>query len=124
MHGLARRLERIGQAMSVAAVAVIAVLAFPIFYDTLARKAGAPTTWVFEVSQYALIAGSFLANAFALRQGNHFRVQLMFSLFPRWKRLLDDLALAATLAFGLVILVVVYYFPALSLWLPQHMMGR
>lgn len=74
MHGLARRLERIGQAMSVAAVAVIAVLAFPIFYDALARKAGAPTTWVFEASQYALITGSFLANAFALRQGNHFRV--------------------------------------------------
>ncbi|TXF10968.1 TRAP transporter small permease subunit [Pelomicrobium methylotrophicum] len=105
MHALAYKIKRICKLLNGIAVLVTALLAFPIFYDALARKAGAPTTWVFEMSQYALITGSFLANASALKQGNHFRVQLMFSLFPRWKRLLDDLALAATLAFGLVVLV-------------------
>ena len=73
MRRLARWWERLGQAMG--AAAMTAGLAFPIFYDVLARKARAPTTWVFELSQYALITGSFLANAFALKQGNHFHLQ-------------------------------------------------
>lgn len=103
MRTLARFLERVGQIMSVVAIAVVAALAFPIFYDALARKAGIPTTWVFEASQYALITGVFLANAYALKHGNHFRVQLLFSVFPRLRRAFDDLALAVTLAFGAII---------------------
>ncbi len=104
MRAFAHWLQRIATAMSLAAVAVIAALAFPIFYDALARKAGSPTTWVFEVSQYGLIAGAFLANAYALQRGNHFRVQVVFGIFPKLRRAFDDLSLLATLAFGAVIL--------------------
>jgi TRAP-type C4-dicarboxylate transport system permease small subunit len=89
--------------MSVAAIAIVAALAFPIFYDALARKAGAPTTWVFEVSQYALIAGAFLANAYALKRGNHFRVQLLQTALPGARRALDDLSLVVTMLFGAII---------------------
>lgn len=135
MRRLAHALEGIGHVMSVAAVVVLALLAFPIFYDALARKAGAPTTWVFDVSQYALIAGSFLANAYALRHGNHFRVQILLSTYPRVKRLLDDLSLAVTLGFGAAILwaggMLTHYSYAnairsatifdIPLWLPQLM---
>jgi TRAP-type C4-dicarboxylate transport system permease small subunit len=103
MRTFARFLEHIGQVISVAAVAIVAVLAFPIFYDALARKAGAPTTWVFEMSQYALIAGGFLANAYALKYGNHFRVQVLHSALPRLRRALDDLSLGVTLLFGVII---------------------
>lgn len=103
MRGFARWLQRIGAAMSSVAIVVIALLTFPIFYDALARKAGAPTTWVFEVSQYALITGVFLANAYALRHGNHFRVQILPSLFPQWRRAFDDLALLVTLGFGAIV---------------------
>ena len=103
MRSFARFLERVGQVMSVVAVTIVGVLAFPIFYDALARKAGAPTTWVFEMSQYALIAGAFLANAYALKHGNHFRVQLLHSALPRLRRALDDLSLAVTLLFGVII---------------------
>lgn len=105
MRELARVLEGIGRGLSVAATAVTILLAFPIFYDALARKAGAPTTWVFDVSQYALITAAFLANAYALRRGNHFRVQILLSLWPRARRALDDLALLVTLAFGAVIVI-------------------
>ena len=105
MRGLALSMQRIGDVMSVVAIAVIAVLTFPIFYDAIARKAGAPTTWVFEVSQYALITGVFLANAYALKHGNHFRVQILPAMFPRLRRAFDDLSLAVTLLFGGVIAV-------------------
>ncbi|MFZ5559061.1 MAG: TRAP transporter small permease subunit [Pseudomonadota bacterium] len=135
MQAFARWLQRIGQVMSVAAIAVIALLAFPIFYDALARKAGAPTIWVFDVSQYALIAASFLANAYALKHGNHFRVQILLSAYPRARRALDDLALLTTLGFGVVILaaggMLTHYSYAnairsasifdIPLWLPQLM---
>lgn len=103
MRTLARWMERIGQVMSVAAIAIIAALAFPIFYDALARKAGVPTTWVFEVSQYALIAGAFLANAYALKHGNHFRVQVLTSALPRLRRVFDDMSLLVTLVFGAIL---------------------
>ncbi len=105
MQALARGMQAIGQALGVIAVAVIALLSFPIFYDALARKVGVPTTWVFEVSQYALICGAFLANAYALRHGNHFRVQILLTLFPRRRQFLDDLSLAGTLLFAVVIAV-------------------
>ena len=105
MLAVARWLERLGQALGLAAIAVIALLAFPIFYDALARKVGVPTVWVFEVSQYALIAGMFLANAYALRHGNHFRVELLLTLLPRHGRRLDDQALGVTLVFGAIVAI-------------------
>ncbi len=104
MRNFARLLERIGQLMSVVAIAIVAVLAFPIFYDALARKAGVPTTWVFEISQYALITAVFLANAYALKRGNHFRVGILKSAFPQLHRAFDDLSLLVTLLFGLIIM--------------------
>lgn len=105
MRIFAHSLVRLCQIVSAIAIAVVAALTFPIFYDALARKAGYPTTWVFDVSQYALIAAVFLANAHALKNGNHFRVQVLLSVFPRLRRALDDLALTVTLAFGAIIAV-------------------
>ena len=105
MQAVAAAAEKVGALLTTIAVVVVALLAFPIFYDACARKAGAPTTWVFEVSQYALITGAFLANAGALKQGNHFRVGILLTLFPGWRRGLDDLSLVATLIFGFVIAI-------------------
>lgn len=133
MRGFARWMQRIGEVMSSVAIVVIAMLTFPIFYDALARKAGAPTTWVFEVSQYALITGVFLANAYALKHGNHFRVQILPSMFPQWRRAFDDLSLVVTLVFGGIVvwgggIMVRYSFENairsgtlfdIPLWIPQ-----
>lgn len=105
MRAVAAGMQRIGAALTGIAVIVVALLTFPIFYDAWARKAGAPTTWVFEVSQYALITGAFLANAGALKHGNHFRVGILPTLFPRARRGFDDLSLVATLIFGVVIAI-------------------
>jgi C4-dicarboxylate transporter DctQ subunit len=105
MRIIAHRLKAISQGISYIAIAVVAILAFPIFYDALARKAGYPTIWVFEVSQYSLIAAAFLPNAVTLANGNHFRVQILVSAFPTIKHAFDRLALVSTLIFGVVIAV-------------------
>jgi TRAP-type C4-dicarboxylate transport system permease small subunit len=102
---LIRALDGIGEAMSRVAVAIVALLAFPICYDVVARAIGRPTIWVFEITLYALGAGAFLANAAALKHGTHFRITILVKLFPRWRNRFDQLALLATLAFGLVLAV-------------------
>jgi C4-dicarboxylate transporter, DctQ subunit len=98
-----RVLDKMGEAMSRVAVAIVSLLAFPICYDVVARAVGHPTIWVFEITLYALGAAAFLANAAALKHGTHFRITILLKLFPRWRRRLDQLALLATLAFGLVL---------------------
>jgi TRAP-type C4-dicarboxylate transport system permease small subunit len=100
-----RLLNAFGEAMNRVAVGIVALLAFPICYDVVARALGHPTIWVFEVTLYALGASAFLANAAALRQGAHFRITILVKLFPRWRRHFDRFALLVTLAFGLVLTV-------------------
>jgi TRAP-type C4-dicarboxylate transport system permease small subunit len=101
-----RLLNAIGEAMNRVAVAIVALLAFPICYDVIARAIGHPTIWVFEVTLYALGASAFLANAAALRHGAHFRITILMKLFPAgWRRWFDRFALLATMAFGVVLAV-------------------
>lgn len=100
-----RLLDCIGEAMNRVAIAIVALLAFPICYDVIARALGHPTIWVFEITLYALGAAAFLANAAALKHGAHFRITILVKLFPQWQRRFDQLALVVTLAFGLVLMV-------------------
>jgi C4-dicarboxylate transporter DctQ subunit len=102
---LVRLLNRMGEAMSHIAVAIVALLAFPICYDVVARAFGHPTIWVFEITLYALGAAAFLGNAAALKHGTHFRITILIKLFPEWRKRFDELALLVTLAFGLVLTV-------------------
>lgn len=100
---VARFLEKIGDLLGVAAAAIMMLLAAPVIYDAVARDLGYPTIWGFEVTLYALIAGAFLANAQALKHGNHFRVRVLLTLFPRAAKYFDWLAWVTTLVFGAVI---------------------
>jgi C4-dicarboxylate transporter DctQ subunit len=105
MHNVSRILERIGSLTMVFSVTIIILLSFPIGYDVIARKMGNPTIWVFEVTLYTFIAGTFLANAYALKNGDHFRVTFLSALFPKYKRLLNNISLITTMIFGLIILI-------------------
>jgi C4-dicarboxylate transporter, DctQ subunit len=89
--------------LSIVSIALISLLAFPIIYDVVLRSAGRPTIWAFEVTTYALIAGTFLANAHALRDGSHFRVTFLVDTFPNLKPYLDRFALLASLLFGAIL---------------------
>jgi len=101
-----RLLNAVGEAMNRIAVAIVAMLAFPICYDVIARALGRPTIWVFEVTLYALGASAFLANAAALRHGAHFRITILTKLFPPGcRRWFDRFALLVTMAFGVVLAI-------------------
>lgn len=102
---LAYGLGQLGNALSYVAIAVIIVLPFLIVFDVFMRTTRHPTTWGFEVTVYALTAGGFLANAWALKTGNHFRVVTLITLFPRAKKWLDRFAYLITLVFSLLIIV-------------------
>lgn len=99
------RLEQLGNALGHVSVAIIALLAFPVLYDVVARAAGHPTIWAFETTLYALIAGGFLANAYALKSGNHFRVKILLTLFPRYRTFFNRLSLIITFLFSVIIVV-------------------
>jgi C4-dicarboxylate transporter DctQ subunit len=105
MSAALRTLICLSRVLSVTSIFLISLLAFPILYDVVLRSAGRPTIWAFEITTYALIAGTFLANAHALRDGSHFRVTFLVDTFPRLKPYLDRFALIASLLFGAVLAV-------------------
>lgn len=94
-----------GNALSYVAIAIIIALPFLIVFDVFMRTIRHPTIWGFEVTVYALTAGGFLANAWALKTGNHFRVVTLITIFPRAKKWLDPIAYLMTLLFSLLIIV-------------------
>lgn len=98
-------LEALGLAMAHVATVIVILLAAPVVYEAIARDAGHPTIWAFEVTLYAFVTGAFLANAYALKRGNHFRVTILMKLFPRLENALNKFSLAATALFGLVMIV-------------------
>lgn len=102
---IALLLERVCDLLGGIAAVIIMLLAVPVIYNAMARDLGHPTTWGFEVTLYALIAGAFLANAQALKHGNHFRMRVLITLFPRAARYFDWVAWGTTLVFGAVIVV-------------------
>jgi C4-dicarboxylate transporter DctQ subunit len=105
MSAALRALRSLSRLFSIVSIGLISLLAFPIIYDVVLRSAGHPTIWAFEITTYALIAGTFLANAHALRDGSHFRVTFLIDTFPRLKPYLDRFALIASLLFGAVLAV-------------------
>jgi C4-dicarboxylate transporter DctQ subunit len=102
---VARILQYASRALSIISIALISLLAFPMIYDVILRTAGHPTIWAFEMTTYALIAGTFLANAHALREGSHFRVTFLVETFPRLAPYLERFSLIVTLLFGAVLAV-------------------
>ena len=85
--GGADRLARAAFALSAVLVMCLAVF---VFYEVVARYAvGRPTTWVNEVSGYLLVAATFLAGGWVLRQGAHVRMEMLEEMTgPRGRALL------------------------------------
>ncbi len=105
MTAIVRFLTAICSVLSWLSIGIMSLLAFPMIYDVIMRTAHHPTIWAFELTTYALITATFLANAYALRNGSHFRVTFLSKMWPRYKKLFDRFAYATTFLFGLVLLV-------------------
>lgn len=69
------------------ALALVAALAACVGLEVVMRYFfGAPTRWVIEFSEYALLWIAFLAGAWILRDDGHVRVEMLTeALSPRWK---------------------------------------
>lgn len=76
-------------ASGVLAVIIVAALAVCVGLEVVMRYFfGAPTRWVIEFSEYALLWLAFLAGAWILREEGHVRIEMLTELLsPRWQRL-------------------------------------
>lgn len=70
------------------AVVIVAALAVCVGLEVVMRYFfGAPTRWVIEFSEYALLWLAFLAGAWILREEGHVRIEMLTELLsPRWQR--------------------------------------
>lgn len=84
--------------------ALLILLSLPIAYDALARKAGHPTLWAFDISLYIMVAIIYVGVADGIRTGTHFRVHLLIERAPPGlANLLEYVDLAFVFAFGVVL---------------------
>jgi C4-dicarboxylate transporter DctQ subunit len=75
-------------ACGVLAVIIVAALAICVGLEVVMRYfLGAPTRWVIEFSEYALLWLAFLSGAWILRAEGHVRVEMLTeALPPVWRR--------------------------------------
>jgi TRAP-type mannitol/chloroaromatic compound transport system permease small subunit len=93
MGGLIRLIERLTGSVGVFAALLIVPLILATSYEVLARYLfDSPTIWAFEVG-YMLTGSHFLlAMAFALREGQHIRIDIFSGHFSQRTRAVIDLA--------------------------------
>lgn len=93
MGRLVRLIERITGATGLVAAWLVALLVIAICYEVFSRYVlGAPTLWAFELG-YMLMGASFLLGAaYALREGAHIRIDLLYGRFTARGQALVDLA--------------------------------
>lgn len=112
--------ESVGRLFGWLAVIIVSLLAFPMIYDVAMRTAGHPTIWAYELTVYALVTATFLANADALREGRHFRVTALLKGSRRRVLFFDRVANGATLAFGLILVAAGCEFVHMAYVRDQH----
>jgi C4-dicarboxylate transporter, DctQ subunit len=103
MKRVARVLQPATNVFGLVSTLLISLIAIPMIYDVALRTWGRPTVWVYEVTTYILLAGTFLANAQTLRDGKHFQVTFLLKSFPVAAPFLKRFAMAATVLFGFVV---------------------
>jgi len=95
----------VGNALAIVGAIIVVALALPIAYDAIARKAGHPTAWAFDLSLYLMVGLVYLSAAGGIHSGHHFRVGLLTDRVPilaRASRYVDGFSV---LLFGLALTV-------------------
>ncbi|MCC7326398.1 MAG: TRAP transporter small permease subunit [Burkholderiales bacterium] len=98
MNWFVRTIERLTGSVGVFAALLIVPLILATSYEVLSRYAfNAPTVWAYEIG-YMLTGSHFLlAMAFALREGQHIRIDVFSGKFSPRTRAIVDLALFSVL---------------------------
>lgn len=91
MNALLRMIDRLSGNIGVLAAWIVLPLIFATVYEVLSRYLfNAPTVWAYEIGYMATGANFLLGAAFALREGSHIRIDVIYSHFsPRVKALID-----------------------------------
>jgi len=99
---ISRFLDTAARGFTLVSAAIIAILPIPVAYDAVSRSLRHPSTWVFDVSLYLMIAAAFLGNAYALRSGSHFRMMMVVDAAgPRVRHWADRLTFLVTFLFAI-----------------------
>jgi TRAP-type transport system small permease protein len=72
------------QAMAWVAALVLGAMALAVTFDVVARNLGMRNTgWVVEVSEYSLPVATLLVAPWLLHRGEHVRLDVLLTMFPR-----------------------------------------
>ena len=107
MQRLLHMMDRIEDAMSFGAVLLLVGITLAVCLEVFMRYAlNDPLVWVVELSEYSLLYICFLGAAWALREGNHVRVDIFLSAFSqRWRRRFGVVSSILGLCISLVLLI-------------------
>jgi TRAP-type C4-dicarboxylate transport system permease small subunit len=80
---MARVLDRLLQATSYLAGAILVVMGASVIFEVVMRYVFTrPTRWVVEFSEYMLLAMAFLAGGWVLRSEGHVKIDLLVEALP------------------------------------------
>jgi TRAP-type C4-dicarboxylate transport system permease small subunit len=80
VHPLERALAPVNRVFRFAAALVVLLMMLSVVYDVVARAVfGAPTVWVPDFNEYALVFLTFIPAAGILLRGGHVRVEIVMS---------------------------------------------
>ncbi len=93
MNKLLSAVDRLSGSLGVLAAWIVLPLIFASVYEVASRYLfNAPTVWAYEIGYMATGANFLLGAAFALREGSHIRIDVLYARFgPRTKALVDVL---------------------------------
>lgn len=104
LNAIDRFFGRLNAGLGFIVAVSLALFAVSISADLAMRRLGLGNMpWLYEVIEYALYAGVFLATPWVLREGAHVRVDLLLSAVPkgvavRLEQLLDAIGALVSLA--------------------------
>ncbi|KAA3634238.1 MAG: C4-dicarboxylate ABC transporter substrate-binding protein [Proteobacteria bacterium] len=91
MNNVLRAVDRLSGSLGVLAAWIVLPLIIATVYEVASRYLfNAPTIWAYEVGYMATGANFLLGAAFALREGAHIRIDVLYSRFSARRRALVD----------------------------------
>ena len=107
MQRFLRILDRIEDAMSFGAVLLLVAITLAVCLEVFMRYAlNDPLVWVVEFAEYSLLYICFLGAAWALREGNHVRVDVfLYAFSQRWRQRFGVVSSVLGLGIALVLLI-------------------
>lgn len=100
--GIERLVELVGEWISWLALVIVALMATNVLLRYLFRTG---SVWSQELEWHLLVPLVLFGMSYALRHGEHVRVDILYAKFPERAKLYVDL-LSALLCFGLSVLVI------------------